>query len=141
VSLGNPSVFSFFLYFTISHHVFPPCPFVKHTTPPHTHTHTLTFTSSCCLRPTPIVSSYIDSFEVYFCPSFVRSLSRDLPLSPLCVPHSHWPAILLSTTVSMALTKYCTPPFNRAKERLLKRGVQYFVNAIETVVERRMAGQ
>ncbi len=105
-------VFSLFLFFTTSHLSFPRCPFVKHSTtttplhPPHT------FASSSCLHPTPIVSSYIDSFEVYFCPPFVHSLSRDLPLSPLCVPHSHRPAIFLSTRVSMAATKYFTPLFN-----------------------------
>lgn len=30
---------------------------------------------------------------------------------------------------------------DRAKERLLKRGVKYFVAAIETLAERKMAGR
>lgn len=101
MSLGNPSVFFLFLFFTISHLSFPLRPFVKHCTAPLP-TATTTFASSSCLYFTPIVSSYIDSFEVYFCPAFVRSLSRDLPLSPLCMPHFHRPAIYVSARVSMA---------------------------------------
>lgn len=105
-------VFSLFLFFTISHLSFPLCPFVKRSAAPPPLS-TATCASSSRLYSTPIVSSYIDSFEVYFCPAFVRSLSRDLPLSPLCVPHSRRPATFLFARVSMAAKSAVSPSLPR----------------------------